>query len=79
MKEITTSELNITAYQRNAIAVERKDNICIAILNTGIEVNIVCETSKDASDVANTILYYPTEKDNSAHEFRFKFTIKIFP
>ena len=78
MKEITTSELNITAYQRNAIAVQRKDNICIVILNTGVEVNIVCPDSRDAGNIKDTILYYPTENENSGKNFDFEFTIQIF-
>ena len=78
MVQIETTELNITAYQRNAIAVKADRDMCKVVLNTGIEVHITCPSSKEASDVTNTILYYPTENENSAFDFRFKLIIKVF-
>jgi len=78
MKEITTSELNITAYQRNAIAVNTLLNACRIVLNTGITVHIICPDSRDAGNIKDTILYYPTENENSGKNFDFEFTIQIF-
>jgi len=70
-------ELNLTAYQRNAILVERVDNYCRVILNTGLEVHIVCPDFRDAGNIKDTILYYPTENENAGKNFDFEFTIKI--
>lgn len=78
MIQIETSELNTTAYQRSAVSVKLEGDTCKVVLNTGIEVHIVCPSSKNARDICNTILYGSTKRDNSGEEFDFKFIIKIF-
>lgn len=75
--QIITKELNITAYQRNAISVITIKNVCHIVLNTGLEIEITCPDSRDAGNIKDTILYYPTENENAGKGFDFEFSIKI--
>ena len=75
-----TKELAIFSIQSNMLGCTingKDDTDCLVLLSNGKYLTIECDTSRNANDIKNSLLYYPiTEgRDNNAREFEFEFTL----
>ena len=73
-----TKVLAVHSIQANMVGAEVSDRVCIVLLSNGRKLLIECKDEKRATDVYNTLMFYPSVgKSNNSVEFETEFELSL--